>query len=219
MYLLRGMTRLGSSRVRRWRVTFGFDPRSRRAHHSRGIQMGSKVAHLSDQGSNLGSPPVQRLRLLTSVGVLVTAIVRLTVMILLGAGLVLGSNQSASAARVDHTVGKSVAERVDCGRWRNAVATFGGWSRPYQSDCAVIGGSPSYRKGYAWAIQAGTNTRICVQARGYVVEDHHVYPRWFGMGCGTAGSGTVPWGQGAGIPAVRAKIQPGFLGGLYRWRH
>lgn len=69
----------------------------------------------------------------------------------------------------------------------------------------------------------------CDQRRSAVTG----YTKWArSMGCGTSGSGSVPWTgwlvtyqgkssylAGTAMPEVRAKVQPGFLGGAYAWRH
>jgi hypothetical protein len=125
---------------------------------------------------------------------------------------------ASPAAAATHGDGP-VARAAGCGDWTGAVAGWGRWLKS-KSDCAVFG-SPGWRVGYAWATQPGTNTRICVQALGYVKRKTGPGRRakWFSMGCGTSGSGTVPWGNTAAVPTVRAKTQLGFLGGLYRWRH
>ena len=106
-----------------------------------------------------------------------------------------------------------------CGDWRNAVAGITGWAKSV-SDCAVFG-SPGWKVGYAWAVQAGSNARICVQGLGFVTPASGPKKRkWYSMGCGSAGSGTAPWGNAAAYPEVRAKVQPGMgIVGLYRWRH
>ena len=105
-----------------------------------------------------------------------------------------------------------------CGDWTGAVAGIGRWLKS-ESDCAVFG-TRGTRVGYSWAIQPGTNTRICVEALGFTgVIPAPAVRHWYPMGCGTSGHGTVPWGQRAALPTVRAKTQLGFLGGLYRWRH
>jgi hypothetical protein len=65
-----------------------------------------------------------------------------------------------------------------------------------------------------------------VEGRGYF-WNHEKQKKgkvWRSLGCGTSGSGTVTWkGKGdipvTALPQVRAKVQPGFLGGAYRWRH
>jgi hypothetical protein len=105
-----------------------------------------------------------------------------------------------------------------CFDWHSAVAGYFGWSRAYPSTCAVFG-RPGLRVGYAWAVPLFSNGRVCVQARGYKLIDGVRKARWFGMGCGTSGSGTVPWGNVAATPAVRGKVQLGFLGGAFSWRH
>jgi hypothetical protein len=148
------------------------------------------------------------------------------------AGLLLTVSPSSQAAPVEQPTRQiAQAQSVQlqaakgCGDWRSAVATIGKWSRAYKSDCAVLG-SKGWRVGYSWVISPTSESRICVQGRGYVLRDGIRRAKWFGLGCGTDNSYcttgprcSVPWGKAAALPAVRAKAQPGFLGAGFRWRH
>jgi hypothetical protein len=99
-----------------------------------------------------------------------------------------------------------------CPNWRSAVAGLGRWVTS-TGDCAIAG-SPGYRASYTWAVQPGTTTFICVQGRG--IGSHGF--QWYNIGCGMSGGGLVPWGNATAMTKVRAKVAPGFLGGLYKWR-
>jgi hypothetical protein len=103
--------------------------------------------------------------------------------------------------------------------WVNAVAGFyPNWST--STYCASFwGSSESTTIGYAWAIQPGTNTRICVKGLGFAKQPNGSRKAtWYSLGCGTSGGlMKVPWGNSAGMPKVQARTQPGFLGGAYAW--
>lgn len=117
------------------------------------------------------------------------------------------------------------------GGWRGAVAGFGKWATS-KSNCAWISldskQKPQHRR-YKWAVQAGTNSRVCVQAQGHLYDrtKRKMISYWRSAGCGASGTVVVRWsgipkpnggyhGHSA-YPKVRAKSQPGFGGGLYRW--
>lgn len=115
--------------------------------------------------------------------------------------------------------------------WRGAVASYTSYAVS-KSNCgwmtSTSSKNPQHRR-YKWAVQAGTNSRVCVQVQGHTWSPsaRKTVARWYKAGCGTSGTVLVPWhaqptGGGGyyGIiayPEVRAKIQPGFLGGEYRW--
>ena len=100
---------------------------------------------------------------------------------------------------------------AECADWRSAAAGFGGWVTS-TGTCAVAG-HPGFRESYTWATQPGTTTFICVQGRGISGGF-----KWYNLGCGTSGGGLVPWGNATAMTQVRAKVAPGFFGGLYKWR-
>lgn len=129
-----------------------------------------------------------------------------------------------------------VAQRAICGNWKGAVAGYGKWLTS-TSECSVFGATSTPAKpakwGYSWSTAAGSNGRICVEGLGYVYSKKakETVAKWYSLGCGTSGGGTVPW-RGkphkvngktyyygvAATPKVRAKVQLGFLGGAYRWK-
>ena len=65
-----------------------------------------------------------------------------------------------------------------------------------------------------------TPVRICVEGQGYTTgANGQTVRKWYSLGCGTSGGGTVPVGNRIVNPTVRASTWLGFLGGLYRWKH
>lgn len=129
-----------------------------------------------------------------------------------------------------------VAARGICGNWKGAVAGYGRWLTS-KSECSVFGHTSTpanpAKLGYSWQIPPYSNGRICVQGLGYIWSStqQKTIAKWYSLGCGTSGGGTVPW-RGkpfkingktyytgvAATPKVRAKVQPGFLGGAYSWK-
>ena len=145
---------------------------------------------------------------------------------------------SAPARAVaERPVGAASLAQKGCDQWRSAVAGYTKWAKS-KSSCSYVGpkSTPAKpaKKGFAWSIPPGSNGRICVQAKGYSWDKKakKTVAKWYSMGCGTSGSGSVPWTgwlvtyqgkssylAGTAMPEVRAKVQPGFLGGAYAWRH
>jgi hypothetical protein len=118
------------------------------------------------------------------------------------------------------------------GGWRGATAGLGRWAVS-KSDCAWISldskKNPQHRR-YNWEVQPGTETRICVQVQGHYYNrtKKKMVATWTTAGCGTSGTALVRWSGipkknggyygHASYPKVRAKVQPGFLGGAYKWK-
>ncbi|TCC36184.1 hypothetical protein [Kribbella speibonae] len=119
-----------------------------------------------------------------------------------------------------------------CGGWRGALASYSKW-KVDKSSCGWITldskKNPQHRR-YTWRIPPGSNSRICVQARGiyYSTAKKKMVGKWTTAGCGTGGTVLVRWSgipkknggySGAsGVPQVRAKVQPGFGGVAYSWK-
>jgi hypothetical protein len=76
-------------------------------------------------------------------------------------------------------------------------------------------GSRGYRQGYAWSVGVGSEAQVCVQGWGF--DSAHPHGGWFGLGCGSDGGGTVPWGNVLAMPKLRAKSYS-FLGTAVPWR-
>lgn len=138
------------------------------------------------------------------------------------AGLVVTAQSGVAAA--------DVTPMCDGGT-RAATASFTSYAVS-KSNCAwmsMMSYKNAQHRRYKWAVKPGTNTRVCVQVQGhtYSPTTHKNVARWYKAGCGTGGSVLVPWHaqpRGGGgyygitaYPTVRAKIQPGFLGGQYTW--
>lgn len=149
----------------------------------------------------------------------------------IAAGLVItAQGVPAAAATAPANAGQPRATTLGCSTWHGAVAGYTGWATS-KSDCGFITStSPkaTQYKTYSWAIQAGSNGRICVQAQGHTWSKakKKMVTRWYKAGCGDHGLVVVPWHAKpykkgyvglAGMPKVRAKLQPGFLGGGYKW--
>jgi hypothetical protein len=92
---------------------------------------------------------------------------------------------------------------------------FGAWGVASSSGVGVFG-HPGYRQGYSWSVQFGSETQVCMQAWGF----NAAHPRgaWFGAGCGSSGSTSVPWGNVLASPRMRAKSYTIF-GAFVPWRH
>ncbi|MFJ9315672.1 hypothetical protein ACIRN4_15895 [Pimelobacter simplex] len=152
--------------------------------------------------------------------------------------LLMAPSARASVAAEPTASPAPVPQRVDCDKWRSAVAGLTKWAKSKsKSTCSYMSAQspvskPAF-KGFAWSIPPGSNGRICVQARGYGWDNKakKTTVKWYSLGCGTSGSGKVPWhsaritykgkayyGGAAAMPEVRAKVQPGFLGAAYAWR-
>lgn len=151
--------------------------------------------------------------------------------LMLGMGVLMSLGQSPNAAAVAPApavvepvapaVTLVVQRRACSGTWYSAVAGYTDWAKS-KADCAHIGSSGL---GYAWSIPPGSNGRICVEGKGHFwnSEKQELGFVWKSLGCGTSGSGSVPWkgkdgNDIAAIPMVRAMVQPGFIGGAYKWR-
>ena len=105
-----------------------------------------------------------------------------------------------------------------------ALATSGGvayappggfWGAASVSGTGVFG-HPGYRQGYSWNVQAGSITQVCAQGWGFNAK--HPRGAWFGVGCGSSGGGTVPWGNVLALPKLRAASYT-LTGGFVPWRH
>ncbi len=73
----------------------------------------------------------------------------------------------------------------------------GGWGPEALGNCGVFG-SPGRRLGLRWSTNIGSMAQVCVQAYSY--QDK----KWYNVGCGASGGGTIPWGNVAATPKVRA---------------
>ena len=135
------------------------------------------------------------------------------------AGVLFAATATTASARPEGvSAGVKQTPVGGCGDWVSAVAGIGRWITSVNG-CGVFG-HPGYRMGFSWATQPGTNTRICVEGQGYTTGSNgQTVRKWYSLGCGTSGGGTVPVGNRIVNPTVRAKTQLGFLGGLYRWKH
>ncbi len=100
----------------------------------------------------------------------------------------------------------------------NAVAyapPLGAWG-PASTTGVGVFGHPGYKQGYAWNVQDGSVTQVCVQAWGFNAA--HPTGKWFAAGCGTAGNVAIPWGNVLAAPKLRARSYTGF-GAFVPWRH
>jgi hypothetical protein len=96
-----------------------------------------------------------------------------------------------------------------------AYAPFGySWGPTSVSDTAVFG-SPGLRKGYSWRVQFGSDTQVCAQAWGFNAA--HPHGAWFGAGCGSSGSASVPWGNVLANPKLRVHSIT-LTGGFVPWQ-
>lgn len=105
--------------------------------------------------------------------------------------------------------------RAGCSRSTRAVAGLFKWAE--STACRSTMGAKGTKITYAWQIAPLSNGRICVEAYGFVKKKGKFKGKWFSAGCGTGGQVTVPWGAILSFTKVRAKLQPGFLGGAYKW--
>ena len=125
----------------------------------------------------------------------------------------------------------AISAKSNCGGWHSAYAAFNKYATS-KSDCAYesSGAKKDQRKAYKFAVEAGTNSWVCVQAQGHTwsKKKHKTISKWYTAGCGSSGSVTVPWhaqpkkgGGYQGIiayPKVKAMMMPGTLGGFYMWQ-
>jgi hypothetical protein len=90
------------------------------------------------------------------------------------------------------------------------------WGKTSVSNTAVFG-YRGHREGYSWSVGVGSDTNVCVQGWGF--DAAHPRGGWFGLGCGSSGGGTVPWGNVLAMPKLRAKSYAIFMGAAVPWRH
>lgn len=109
----------------------------------------------------------------------------------------------------------SAAPANACTDPHQASGIIGKWGPTSTSSCAVFG-HPGYKQGYGWTVQEGTNQYACVQGWGF--DAKHPKGTWFSLGCGKSGHATVPWGNVAASPRVRAKSMGGSLAVIVDWR-
>ncbi|KAA9159658.1 hypothetical protein FPZ12_020040 [Amycolatopsis acidicola] len=95
-----------------------------------------------------------------------------------------------------------------------ASGIVGKWGPVSKSNCAVFGHN-GYKQGYSWRVQEGTNQYACVEGWGF--DSKHTKGKWFSLGCGTSNKGTVPWGNVAANPQVRAKSMGGSIAVIIDW--
>lgn len=104
-----------------------------------------------------------------------------------------------------------------CGEWTpfwGAPFTMGPVS---EQNCGVFG-HKGYVRYYAWEANPGVFTQAVVQARGWECKDYVTLPvpgsdcgyrgytsRFYGIGAGASGGGSVRWGNVMAKPAVRAQ--------------
>lgn len=96
-----------------------------------------------------------------------------------------------------------------------ASGVIGKWGPVSKSSCAVFGHA-GYKQGYSWNVQESTNQYACVEGWGF--DAKHTKGTWFSLGCGTSGKGSVPWGNVAANPKVRAKSMGGSIAVIVDWR-
>jgi hypothetical protein len=96
-----------------------------------------------------------------------------------------------------------------------ASGVIGKWGPASESTCAVFG-SPGHKQGYSWNVQESTNQYACVEGWGF--DKKHPKGGWFSLGCGTSGKGSLPWGNVAANPKVRAKSMGGSIAVIVDWR-
>lgn len=96
--------------------------------------------------------------------------------------------------------------RMSCGG--STTGVYGSWSAPVESNCHVAGHN-GYTEYYSWAVPFGTNQDGCGQGKGYYQgyngSTFGVWMTYYGLGCGTSGGATVPWGNVWAYPAVKAQ--------------
>ncbi|MDV6014022.1 hypothetical protein [Haloechinothrix sp. LS1_15] len=85
------------------------------------------------------------------------------------------------------------------------------WGRA-QSSCAVLG-SPGHEVTYTWWTRGDVDA--CVGVRYYSNGED----RWWGTGCGSFRRVSVPWGNNADYPAIRATSGAGVLGVIVDFAH
>lgn len=126
-----------------------------------------------------------------------------------GVALTLIAGTSASA------INPVQAFASDCGG--TAYAPPGTVSGPVsKSNTAVAGhvSNPPYRVHYSWEVQGNVPAPIAIQAKGW---DEQGREKWIGMGATQdKGSGSVPWGNALGYPAIRA-TSASVTGATVRW--
>lgn len=90
-------------------------------------------------------------------------------------------------------------------------------SKAVQSNCGILG-SPGYVATYNWGVNPNSDSgRACLEGWGF--DDAHPKGGWFSLGCGTRGSASVPWGNVAATPKVRAESLNVPLGTFVNWSH
>jgi hypothetical protein len=95
-----------------------------------------------------------------------------------------------------------------------AYAPPGGeWGAVSRGDAAILG-HPGHRVGYSWRVRPGSSTQVCAQARGFNAQSRST---WYAVGCGSSGSGTVPWGNNGAYPELRVRSLNILTGGIVDW--
>ena len=113
-----------------------------------------------------------------------------------------------------HAKDSADAKKITCGGALVAPPAMS-WSDAQDSNCGVMG-SPGHRVIYSWSTNPGANgLGACVEVWGF--DPDHPKGKWFSMGCGTSARASVPWGNVAAMPKIRAQGMSGVIG--VRWSH
>ena len=108
---------------------------------------------------------------------------------------------------------KLTALAASCGGIVNGPPFTMSWGLTSTGQCGVFG-SPGYRRPYSWDTNLASFTTGCVQGRGFNSSQTQT---WYTVGgCGSKGSGTVPWGNVLASPATRARSN-GTAGFTAQW--
>lgn len=95
-----------------------------------------------------------------------------------------------------------------------AYAPPGGSYGPVSQATCSLSGSPGARAGYTWQVSPHSNSTACSSGLGYNAANSPVY---FGVGCGSSGSGNVTWGNVLGYQKLKAYATGLLTGAQIAW--
>jgi hypothetical protein len=114
-------------------------------------------------------------------------------------------------AQIHTLVGMKEALSANSATTCGATVTgiYGTWSSPVSSSCSVWGTDWSVHVYYSWNVATGTYQSAAAMGlgfyQGYNGSQFGVWSQYYGLGVGASGGASVPWGNVASHPKVKAQ--------------
>lgn len=104
-----------------------------------------------------------------------------------------------SDGSIEFPQGYNALGMPSCGS--QAYAPPGGSYGPVSQATCSLSGYPGARAGYTWQVNPGSDSTVCSSGLGFNATNS---PAYFGVGCGSSGSGNVTWGNVLGYQKLKA---------------